>query len=404
MRLCKKALLCLVCAVSTAVGCSQKKEAVPEDPILLTIAVPESEWEDYTKGLTALYQKRNPQIQQIQWELVDRSVYEEYLRVHLASQDLPDIIGLKDPSSILQWKDQLEILDTDAQQGIPDQYTADGRLGGYVYAVPVILEAQGILYNSQLLKQAGWDRIPKTNQEFALLCRDLEEADIKPVINHYKEAFLGMEDPLFTHPSVLKGGESGWNAFADFLDLTRLYGNQNGLTTASDTAQDYFFIKRYAVLNNEGSWLAPVIKKNAPDLEEQIWFGPVLLDEQEDLNCIQVNRLFLAVSNRSTHSEEAKKFLKWLTCSKEAETYLKQMGCLPVSDLGTESAAGLSPMAREVKAAVRSGRIVWAESDHLPAELKKQIIQLWGRYLSGELDRERVLAGLRSLWKEYMYN
>lgn len=410
-----------LCMLMITAGCSralpvETQEAVPG--VRLTISLPEAEWSGYTEGLTRLYQKTHPEIEDIEWNLVERSMYSDLLRVNVASQKLPDIISAGYGDSLELWKDQLIPLDIRSfREKLPEEYLKGGMLNGELYSVPSVLQARGMIYNSRLLKQAGITEIPYTKTEFEALCRTLEEAEIKPIMNHYKETLLTTTSQLFLffgeeqeqrekqdqreEQDPIEGQDpvEGWNCLADFLDLTLQYGNRNGLTTGGDTARNYFFIEQYAMLNNEGAWLVPVLRRSAPALEEHITIGPVPFYEEKSRNRLPMEVLTLSVTKNSSCPEEAQEFLSWLSGSEEAREYLEgTMGLLSLSGMKDRDTEKLSPIAARLKEAVLTGEAVYDPSLDVPEELKERNAQIWGRYLTGELNREQAIAEAESLW------
>ena len=394
-------LALVLAAAAAAAGCGRSEDAAEEEKgIILTISLPQAEWEGYAEGLSQLYMESHPQIQDIRWNLVDRSAYSEYLRVNLAAQNLPDIFSLGNENSPRQWRDQLLPLDREALKDIPEAYAKNGRVGKEMYAAPILVEAHGILYNTGLLEDCGAEDIPETWEEFSGLCQVLYEADIKPVISHYKEALLGMAGDLFLQPVSMGAEEKDWEALADFLDLTLARGNKNALTTAGDTARDYFFIQRYAMLNNEGSWMAPVIRKTASEMDGQVALGPYPLARDGEENFLYAGIMSLSVAASTPYPEEAADFLEWLARDEEASDYLIKMGCLPVSAMEGREQEELSPLARQVKEAVLSGRASCIRPGSLPEEKRKETKSIWSRYIGGELDRREAVSRSVSLWKD----
>lgn len=252
--------------LAAAVGCGNTQTAEQQkerSKVTLTISLPEAEWSGYTEGLTALYQKTHPEIQDIKWNLVDRSMYSDLLNVSVASQNIPDMISVGYGDSLKLWKEQLVPLEeSQFDQVFSKELLNKGKLKNTLYSIPVTVSARGILYNQRLLKEAGATNVPETRQEFQELCQKLEDAEIKPIMNHYKETLLTTTSQLFWVQMEQKDREESVNVLADFLDSTLLYGNRNALTTDGDTARNYFFIERYAMLNNEGTWMVPVLKKS----------------------------------------------------------------------------------------------------------------------------------------------
>ncbi len=132
------------------------------------------------------------------------------------------------------------------------------------------------------------------------------------MMNHYKETLLTMANNLFMLPAMAADNpaaymeslleeerqqeyEENWQALADYFDLTLRFGNRDSLTTGAPTARDYFFIEKYAMLNDEGSWLAPVLAKSKPVLEKDISIGAIPLYEEAERNKLIVEVQALSV-------------------------------------------------------------------------------------------------------------
>lgn len=402
-RIMRMGMAALILAAATGCGQKEMPSQTEEAGIVLTISLPEAEWSGCTDGLTALYRKEHPEVEAIEWNLVDRSMYGDLLGVNLVSQNLPDIISVGNQASLETWREHLVVLNEAAvEERFPAEYLKPGRMDGSLYALPILIQAKGILYNTELLAGQGIAKIPETRSELEALCQTLEEAEIKPIMNHYKETLLTMASHLFLLPNISGGDPEPWYALADFLDLTLQYGNRNSLTTGVDTARDYFFIEKYAMLNNEGSWLVPVMRKNVPAMEEKVAIGPIPFYEEAEKNRLPVELLSLSVTKSSENQQAAEAFLVWLATSREARKYLEgTMGCLTVSGMADESGEELSPIAAEMKEAVQSGKAVLDQLGSLPEELKNGIAELWSRYLTGELDRDTVVREVCALWDQY---
>lgn len=398
----KCGIILLLLAATVGCGNTQTAEQQKErSKVTLTISLPEAEWSGYTEGLTALYQKTHPEIQDIKWNLVDRSMYSDLLNVSVASQNIPDMISVGYGDSLKLWKEQLVPLEeSQFDQVFSKELLNKGKLKNTLYSIPVTVSARGILYNQRLLKEAGATNVPETRQEFQELCQRLEDAEIKPIMNHYKETLLTTTSQLFWVQMEQKDREESVNVLADFLDSTLLYGNRNALTTDGDTARNYFFIERYAMLNNEGTWMVPVLKKSAPELEKYVKIGPIPLYEEAEKNKFPIEILTLSVTKSSRHPEEAKEFLIWLSTSEDARDYLEgTMGILSVSGIQDERMDNLSPIASQIKLAALRGKAIYDSSFESSEEQKEKNGEIWGRYLTGEIDREQVMIQVQSLWQ-----
>lgn len=368
-----------------------------EEKVILTVTLPGEEWSGYTKELTGLYLAEHPEIEDIHWQLVDRSTYSDLLRVNLASQNLPDLMGIGGQVSLREWKDHLIKLDDSLVQGeFLDSCLEMGQWEGELYSLPVMIWGRGILYNTRILEETGIRTIPETRDELAQMCMRLEEADIKPFINHYKEMLLSGSSWLFLLPADQGGEIELWKGLSDFLQLTLMYGNRNSLTEDKDTARDYFLIEKYAMLNDSGTWMAPVIRKRAPSMEYHVSLGGIPLGTRKAQ--LSAELLSVAVTKSSRHQEEALEFLEWLSCSEEARQYFEEtMGCLTAVGMKTDETHRLSPLAAQLKQDILQGQVCWSRP--VKEELEDKNAQLWSSYLMGKLEQEDTIERVFGLWE-----
>ena len=75
------------------------------------------------------------------------------------------------------------------------------------------------------------------------------------------------------------------------------------------------------------------------------------------------------------------------------------MGILSASGMKDEKTENLSQIAAQTKRAVLEGKVVYDPIFEIPEELKEKNGEIWGRYLTGELDREQAVAEVQSLWQ-----
>ena len=147
-----------------ATGCTAKETVQTEEkPITLTICIAESQWDQTIDGLTELYLKEHPEIADIEWTLVRKSVYWDLMNMKLATGTLPDIMEVGVGEELTQWNSHLIPLD---DLPVLDQIFQDvletGKINQHCYSVPQSIYGVGILYNMELLRRAGWERVPRT--------------------------------------------------------------------------------------------------------------------------------------------------------------------------------------------------------------------------------------------------
>ena len=136
------------------------------------------------------------------------------------------------------------------------------------YAVPLTMNIVVMFANMDLLKQAGWDKVPETYEELIKCCDDLVAAGITPFGCAGTETWCVTE---YLEPIILKtigyeglnkifAGEATWNdpAIAGAVDnfqamVTKGYFSPDGLTLGNDQIKANFIAGNYAFYQN-GSW------------------------------------------------------------------------------------------------------------------------------------------------------
>ena len=403
-----------------ACGCSVKEPVMEEErkPITLTICIAEAQWDPTIDGLTALYLKEHPEIEDIQWTLIRKNAYWDLMNMKLATGTLPDVMEVGVGEELERWNDHLIPLDdlSVLHRIFPDVLAA-GKVNGHCYSVPQAIYGIGILYNMDLLRQAGWERVPRTKSQLELLCQDLEKKDIFQFMNPYHEINTWVENGILQMCSMkpdpklyirrLKKNtqkpiaeDADWQALLDFCDLTLEYGNRRPLQLNTDLARNYFYIGRYAMILNESARDLNGMKDAGQGVDQVTQIGPMLLSDNAEANKLLMDTVRLGVTSQSEHQEEAKEFINWMVGDSEALDYLKEnMGIMPVID--EECRTGLCTVARDTYQYYKHQKMTDDLMGMLPIDMAESTSENWARYITGEIDREELLAVYDTYWRNY---
>ncbi len=146
-------------------------------------------------------------------------------------------------------------------------YDVDGA-GKKPYAVPLTMNIVALFANMDLLKKAGWDKIPETYEDLIKCCDDLVAAGIIPFGCAGSETWCVTE---YLEPMILKtigyealnkifAGEGTWNdeAIAKAVDtfqemITKGYFDPDGVSLGNDQVKANFIAGKTAFYQN-GSW------------------------------------------------------------------------------------------------------------------------------------------------------
>ena len=191
------ALIAGICLINAGCAVHNEESKEPKGMVTLQVCIAESQWDQSIDGLTKLYLKEHPEIKDIEWILVRQNSYWDLMDMKLATGTLPDIMEAGAGEKLREWSVHLIQLDDlpVLTQMFPDVVEA-GKIDGHYYSVPDAIYGMGILYNMELLKQAGWERVPRTKSQLKQLCEDLEKKDIFQFMNPYHEINTWVENGL----------------------------------------------------------------------------------------------------------------------------------------------------------------------------------------------------------------
>lgn len=110
------------------------------------------------------------------------SDYENLMKARMAANDLPDVFAthgwaVNRYAEYLLPLNEYEFASRIAPSVIGTVTTDSGD----IVAMPVTMEQSGIIYNKEILKEAGWDHVPRTLEEFYQCCEDVKALGVTPV-------------------------------------------------------------------------------------------------------------------------------------------------------------------------------------------------------------------------------
>lgn len=412
------ALIAGICLINAGCAVHNEESKEPQGMVTLQVCIAESQWDQSIDGLTKLYLKEHPEIKDIEWILVRQNSYWDLMDMKLATGTLPDIMEAGAGEKLREWSAHLVQLDDlpVLTQMFPDVVEA-GKIDGHYYSVPDAIYGMGILYNMELLKQAGWERVPRTKSQLKQLCEDLEKKDIFQFMNPYHEINTWVENGLLQMTALkpdpklyirrLKKNtqkpivdDPDWQALFDFCDLTLEYGNRRPLQLDTDLARNYFYIGRYAMILNESARDLSGMKEAGQGVDQVTQIGPMLLSDNAEKNPLLMDTVRFGVTRNSKHQKEAKEFINWMSGDSGALAYQKEnMGIMPV--IASECQTGLCSMAKDTYEYYTRHKMTDDLMGYLPIGIAETTSEEWARYITGEIDRDELLAVYEKYWDDY---
>lgn len=410
----------LLAAAMLLTGCREKRrtpDAEAEGKIL-TVCISRTDWSEAADLLTERYLLLHPEIADIRWELIDEASYWDLMNMKLAMNQLPDIMDVGAGEEMDAWYCHLSpVADERILYGMDTWILKGSKIKDVCYTVPVSVYGKGILYNTELLKKAGWHRLPENRNELEMLCEDLEQEDIRPFMNSCYNITSCAETDLLQMISMkaapelyidfLKNGnqnsimsDRSWDQMMNYLDLTIRYGNRRSLEMDRDLARNYFFIGKYAMLTNDGAGCIKGMREVKDLSEESIVIGPLLMSEDSEENRLQLDVVRLGAVSSGKNREDAFAFMSWLARSEEAADILKSAaGALPViEDLRRD---GLTVLAGQTCEQIQADKASTDMNGMLPRAVCEDNRELWAKYIDGEIQRREFLDSYQQYWKSF---
>lgn len=168
--------------------------------------------------------------------------YNQYLGAKTAAKDLPDLFEVSSYSQVYDFAQNGLLADVSDHEFVDKLYdnakeavTYDGKVWGF----PQMYEWWGVLYNKDLFKKAGIEKVPETFDEMKAVCEKLQAANITPFTAIYKDNWtvsqefcslfggvLGGKDKIDSWLDSMNKGEGsfkvdGVDRVFDFMDLMK---------------------------------------------------------------------------------------------------------------------------------------------------------------------------------------
>jgi ABC-type glycerol-3-phosphate transport system substrate-binding protein len=203
-----------------------------------------------------------------------------------------------------------------------------------IYGVPLDVTNLQMLYNKRLLKIAGYDRPPKTFQEFIEVSRALKRVGIPVMVSGWGELWMadcfasnyafnimGEDKVMATYRGKVPYTDPDWiKVFTIFKDLTDYNMLIEGIITKPNKEAEQDFALERAAFAFNGSWSVNVYSEMNPDLDYGVMLPPPISSDFP-LKIWGGAVSSFVVNNNTPRKEKAVAFLKWLT-DKEQQEYL----------------------------------------------------------------------------------
>lgn len=413
------ALLCVAMVATMLAGCGGNKEADSSEEggssgeIYMFISQPE--YADAINALIEEYKSVEPDVT-INYETTQND-YPTLLKAKLNSGDTPDIFSSTSGKEIEVYKEYSYDLSGEALMDTMLPAVADTMKdanGEGVYGIAIKGNYFGLLYNMDLLEEAGVEKMPETVDELNDCVAKLNDAGITPftggfaewwvfkhIFQHYAgaavedyQAFVASmeagEGKLEDYPIISEN-------FFDFIDLVKDNGDAKPLEADLSAEEAAFANGEAAIMVGQGAWVEEDVKQINPDIN--IGFnGYPVSDDPADCQVITGSDQALRISKDSENLEAVLNFINWWYTSDYGKAWFTDVaGVVPPIEVDGESdyaviSQGNASVAEKGSAPL--GVIYSTDSFHTAAGEAMQA------YIGGQATREETMAAIETKWAE----
>ena len=209
----------------------------------------------------------------LNWEAFENESYKTKIKAAVAADEMPDIFFTWSCAFLGDFVSQGKVYCLDAAyqdyaSELPEVMLANSTYDGKHYGVPLTMNIVGLFANMDLLKEAGYDEVPGTYDEFIKCCDALKAKGIVPFGCAGKETWCVTEylEPIMEKSigadqmNKIMLGQDTWNnpdvaASVDTFQkmINDGYFDPNGISLGNDEVKANFMQGKYAFYMN-GTW------------------------------------------------------------------------------------------------------------------------------------------------------
>ena len=311
----------------------------------------------------------------------------------------------------------LDLSDQDWVANTTQAITIDGK----TYGFPVCVEARGIIYNADAIKNAtGKDFDPasiKTTDDFKAIIEECKKGGMESPVGVMKEdwslaghflaeVYEQHDDPDAFIAGVKDGSiklieDQKFNDMMDTFDVLRdnNYAKDAAISAEREVTEQKLAEGEIAFMFG-GNWDWSVI--NAYDYSENMGMMPVPNNSGDGTNEKLVgggSKYFFIDSSENTSAEQqqaAKDFLNWLANDEEGQSFVVN-DCALVPAFSNNTLEVSDPLGKSVKAYADAGNLI-GNYNYLPDDHYSVVGASMQKYLAGEIDRAGLADEITSYW------
>lgn len=400
-------------------------KSLPAGSVDLSIILPLGQWTDNFNMLIDAYKAEHPEIGEITATFPGSDKYDDLLVSALSAGEMPNIINLGYGVRRQDWWQYCEDLSTGcpAYEMLTDAQIENGTDGDYgMLVLPMTMEGTGILYNTKILEETGWDHMPETRDELLQYCKDLKEKGIQPFMLPWAETYLNLFNNVGNY-WLLDKPDGGKETLAKLMngedvdlandpEMTELldtyeqilmpYAQEGAVSADKWTCRNAFFAEECAMLIGEGSYETPNIQNANPALLDHVKQGILPISNDASKNKMAIATISISVTKNDDPKVVAcaKDFASWLVSSDTARLWHQETMGSPTSIQGLEVSDKLPVIAKDVIDTIDAGKATENVFVYMPSSIYTDMQENWAKYVAGVETREQFLERYQQIFKD----
>ncbi|MCR5086495.1 MAG: extracellular solute-binding protein [Lachnospiraceae bacterium] len=273
-------------------------------------------------------QKKYPDTK-LNWEAYENNAYKEKIKAAVSGNNMPDIFFTWSCAFLGDFvkEDKVYCLDevyAEFKDKLPEKMCKNTTYNGKKYGVPLTMNIVGLFANMDILKEVGYDDVPKTFEDLMTCCEKIKAAGKIPFgcagkpddtwcVTEYLESIIEKSVGAKTLDDIFMNGQTWDNqdvakAVDLFQDMIKKgYFDPNGISLGNDEVKQNFMDGKYAFYMN-GTWnCADFAKKEG--LNVKVAEFPVINADKAELGqLIGGPSDTLAVAKSAKNAKETAKY------------------------------------------------------------------------------------------------
>lgn len=304
------------------------------------------------------------------------------LKTKFIREDYPDIIGIGGEVNYSNFIDAGILTDVSDYQGF------DSINSGYVdilenlefvptegtFGVPYVANVAGVLYNRDLFEANNWE-IPKTWEEFMILCETIKSSGVQPMFFGFKDTWTCLAPwnalavdlaPADVCQQVNKGETTfsdEYRVVAEKMQELMQYGQDGAIGYGYNDACTAFANGESAMFVI-GSYAVPQIKSVNPEINIDSFVMPGNDTEEENILNSGVDLQF-CVTTGCKEKEAAYEVLDFLFEHDNVQMYIDDQNAIPCKNESFDLASEVDGM----KSYIEEGRMADYQDHYYPTEM-----------------------------------